>query len=88
MEECGDLEIARGEEKVVSIDFLDDVELAFEWLCTWKLLIEETDDEVDLRPRRPPDECRREDRGVNGAGESELRWLRVELVDRFRDERW
>ena len=37
---------------------VEDVEDALEWLGTWWMLrIEETEEEVDLRPRRPPDEC-------------------------------
>ena len=37
---------------------VEDVEEALEWLGTWWMLrIEETEEEVDLRPRRPPDEC-------------------------------
>lgn len=35
--------------------------------------IEDTDEEVDLRPRRPPEERRYEERGVRGAGEAERR---------------
>lgn len=37
------------------------------------LRIDDTDDDVDLRPRRPPEERRYEDRGVNGAGDAESR---------------
>lgn len=51
----------------------EDVDEAFE--CEWwwcgMLRIEDTDDEVDFRPRRPPDERRYEDRGVSGAGDAE-----------------
>ena len=37
---------------------VEDVEDALEWLGTWwTLRIEEIEEEVDLRPRRPPDEC-------------------------------
>lgn len=58
---------------MVSI-LLDDIEEALEceW-AWWILLTEETDDEVDLRPRKPTDERRYEPRGVRGAGDSELR---------------
>ena len=51
------------------------VELAL--LCVWwwcgidRMLL--TDEEVDLRPRRPPEERRYEERGVRGAGEAESR---------------
>ena len=40
---------------------MDDVDEALEWLGNWCILrIDETDDDVDLRPRRPlvPVECR------------------------------
>ena len=33
--------------------------------------MEDTDEEVDLRPRRPAEERRYEDSGVRGAGEME-----------------
>lgn len=34
---------------------VEEVEEALEWLGIWWMLrMEETDDEVDLRPRRPP----------------------------------
>ena len=33
--------------------------------------MEDTEDEVDLRPRRPPEERRYEDRGVIGTGDRE-----------------
>lgn len=60
-DECTELEV-------------EDVEDALEWVCTWWMLrIEETDEEVDLRPRRPTEECRYEERGVSGAGEREER---------------
>ena len=38
----------------------DDVELAFECVCAWcgMLRMEEIDEDVDLRPRRPPEERR------------------------------
>lgn len=39
------------------------------------LRIEETDDDVDLRPRNPADDRRYDPRGVMGEGESELRLL-------------
>ena len=35
---------------------VEDVDEALEWLCTWWILrTEETDEEVDLRPRSPTD---------------------------------
>ena len=40
---------------------VDDVDEALEWLGRWCMLrMEETDEDVDLRPRRPPvtEECR------------------------------
>ena len=37
--------------------------------------MEETDDDVDLRPRSPADERRYDPRGVMGDGESEFRLL-------------
>ena len=38
---------------------VEDVEEALEWLWTWWMLrMEEMDEEVDLRPRRPADERR------------------------------
>ena len=40
------------------------------------------EDEVDLRPRRPPDGCRYNERGVMGAGESEARCLGVGIRGR------
>ena len=57
-EVCGERE---GLEKVAE-DWMElvveDVEDALEWLGTWwTLRIEEIEEEVDLRPRRPPDEC-------------------------------
>ena len=35
------------------------------------LRIDDTEEEVDLRPRRPPDVWRYEERGVIGAGDRE-----------------
>jgi hypothetical protein len=35
--------------------------------------IEDMDEDVDFRPRRPPEERRYEDRGVNGAGDADSR---------------
>jgi len=37
------------------------------------LRIDETEEEVDLRPRKPADERRYELRGVRGEGDKELR---------------
>jgi hypothetical protein len=47
----------------------------------------DTDEEVDLRPRRPPDERRYDDRGVSGAGDAERRRREPEpcVVVRGRD---
>ena len=57
-EVCGERE---GREKAAEewMEFdVDDVEEALEWLGTWWILrIDEIEEEVDLRPRRPPDEC-------------------------------
>lgn len=37
----------------------DDIDEALEWEWAWWILLtEETDDEVDLRPRKPTDERR------------------------------
>lgn len=44
------------------------------------LRTEETDEEVDLRPRRPVELRRYEDRGVMGEGERDLRWVPLRLV--------
>lgn len=53
------------------------------------LRIEETDDEVDLRPRRPPEERRYEDRGVRGAGLAERRRTEEPFVEmRGRGVTW
>lgn len=48
-------------------------------VCTWWILrTDETDDDVDLRPRSPADPRRYEDRGVSGAGDSEGRGVNVD----------
>jgi hypothetical protein len=53
----------------------EEVEDAFEcvwWWCGMERM-EETDEEVDLRPRRPPELRLYEERGVKGEGETEGR---------------
>ena len=52
-----------------------EVEDALLCVCAWcgMLLMLLTEEEVDLRPRRPPEERRYEERGVWGAGEAERR---------------
>lgn len=59
---------------------MDDVDDAFECECWCRGMdrIDDTDDDVDFRLRRPPEERRYEDRGVRGAGDAERR--RIELV--------
>jgi hypothetical protein len=62
----------------VETEPLDDVELALLcewWWVWWRERTDETDDEVDLRPRRPvgPEVRRMVERGVSGEGESEWR---------------
>ena len=56
---------------------VEEVEEALECVWTWWMLrIEETDEEVDFRPRRPmvlAEEWRYDERGVSGAGEREAR---------------
>lgn len=42
-------------------------------VCLGMLRTEETDEDVDLRPRRPAELRRYEERGVTGDGEMELR---------------
>ena len=51
---------------------VDDALLCEWWWCGM-LRIDDTDDDVDLRPRRPPEERRYEDRGVKGAGDADRR---------------
>ena len=57
-EVCGEREgLEKAAEEWIEL-VVEDVEEALEWLGTWWILrIEETEEEVDLRPRRPPDEC-------------------------------
>jgi hypothetical protein len=43
--------------------------------CRGILRIEETEEDVDFRPRRPVELRRYDERGVTGEGESELRFL-------------
>lgn len=50
------------------------------------LRIEETEEEVDLRPRKPAEERRYELRGVRAEGESELRWCEAVLNGRGRPD--
>lgn len=40
--------------------------------------IEDTEEDVDFRPRRPPEERRYEERGVSGAGDAESRLMEPE----------
>jgi hypothetical protein len=56
---------------------LEEVEEALECVCWWwwMVRIEETEDEVDFRPRRPVLDRRKVERGVNGAGDIECRLL-------------
>lgn len=49
---------------------VEDALLCEWWWCGMERM-EDTDDEVDLRPRRPPEERRYEERGVRGAGDAE-----------------
>jgi hypothetical protein len=55
----------------------EDCDEALEWpVCRGKLRIEDTEEEVDFRPRRPAPEDRRRDvlpRGVIGEGDREVR---------------
>ena len=44
--------------------------------------MEETDEEVDLRPRNPLDECRYDERGVMGAGDSDDLFFGVGMFGR------
>lgn len=57
-EVCGEREgLEKAAEEWIEL-VVEEVEEALEWLGTWWILrIEETEEEVDLRPRRPPDEC-------------------------------
>ena len=53
---------------------VEEVEEALEWVVTWWMLrMDETELEVDLRPRRPGVERRYEECGFKGAGEREER---------------
>lgn len=58
---------------LVETELVDDVDEALEWVwwcCAWCIdLTEDTDEDVDLRPRRPAEERRTADRGVMGDGE-------------------
>lgn len=67
--------------EAMDADDVDDA-LECEWWWCGMLRIEDTEDEVDFRPRRPPEERRYEERGVSGAGEAESRRTEPEpLVD-------
>lgn len=71
----GDLASLRPETETAGEAMDEDVDEALEcewWWCGMER-IEETDEDVDLRPRRPPLERRYEERGVRGAGLAE-RW--------------
>lgn len=61
----------------VETELVEDVDEALEWLWWWLVWcmerIEDTDEEVDLRPRRPAEDRRIVDRGVMGDGDSECR---------------
>jgi hypothetical protein len=70
---CPDTVDTLGE--AIEADDVDDALLCVWWWCGM-LLILETDEDVDFRPRRPPEERRYEERGVSGAGEADS--LRVE----------
>jgi hypothetical protein len=63
----------------VETEQLEDVEevLECEWWWWWMLRMEETEEEVDLRPRRPVLGRRKVDRGVRGEGERDWRLLGV-----------
>lgn len=81
---------------------VEDVEdaLEWEWWCfepppvigpgAWGIeRIEDIDDEVDLRPRRPAEERRYEECGVSGEGERDARWRdRPAAVVVVIDGRW
>jgi hypothetical protein len=80
-EECPDMLTAG-----LAID-AEDVDEALEcewWWCGMERILE-TDEDVDLRPRSPPEERRYEDRGVSGAGDADKR--RVPDPEPFVDMR-
>lgn len=61
---------------LVETELVDDVDDALEWVwwCAWCMdLTEDTDEDVDFRPRRPAEERRTADRGVMGDGERDCR---------------
>lgn len=72
---CGDRLLANG--VLDDMEAVEDVELALECVCWWRgmVRIELKEDDVDLRPRRPPEGRRMVERGVRGAGEIEWRFL-------------
>jgi hypothetical protein len=86
---CGDERVCLCDETLGDLIETDDVDDAFECVWWWygMLRMLDTDEEVDLRPRRPPDERRYDDRGVSGAGEAERRRSEPEpcVVVRGRD---
>lgn len=55
-EVCGDLDdFENGTEEWMELE-VEEVEEAFEWVGKWWMLrMEDTDDEVDLRPLKPPE---------------------------------
>lgn len=59
----------------VDTDPFELVDEALEWVCWWWWIdrIEDTEDDVDLRPRSPADERRMAVLGVSGEGERECR---------------
>lgn len=62
----------------------EEVEEAFECVWWWWGMerMDEMEEEVDLRPRRPPEERRYEERGVSGEGESEALFPAEETLGR------
>lgn len=68
---------------------LDDTEDVFEWVCAWWMLrTDETEDDVDLRPRKPADERRYEPLGVIGDGDNEFRFRFVFSGRGWRGNEW
>lgn len=73
---CGDLAVLGPEiDMVGDVMEAEEVELALECVWWWCGIdrIDEMDEDVDLRPRRPPEERRYEERGVRGEGERDRR---------------
>jgi len=70
---CGERDARLRAEEFTEFE-VEDVEEALEWVWTWWMLrTDETDEEVDLRPRRPAEGRRYEECGVSGAGDREDR---------------